>query len=250
MSIQFSNHDDNTDLNREVDENVLKECTEDELLLQDSNETTETEDESDEDEENKFLLLMSKAEQRNAKRQQRKLKNCSSSKSDWRNVKFLTEDDSSDTEDEDDYEETTKFVSLMNKAKEKNSKIKVSLVGGKMQITKLNNGYEGELMYNAMKSKMNQSIIKKPAVINKASDSKLPSEATESGSCGSGMVAITRKTDSTIRYRSTATSSGGKRKFADRMTLAEASAEDFDNSQDYVDFLQDKLHGIKIKLIK
>jgi len=48
-------------------------------------------------------------------------------------------------------------------------------------------------------------------------------------------------------------SSGGKRKFSERMTLAEmaeASAEDFDDGQDYVNFLQDKLHGIKIKLVK
>ena len=34
------------------------------------------------------------------------------------------------------------------------------------------------------------------------------------------------------------------------MTLAEASADDFDDGQDYVNFLQDKLQGIKIKLIK
>ena len=40
-----------------------------------------------------------------------------------------------------------------------------------------------------------------------------------------------------------------KRKFVDRMTLSEAAVEDFDNSQDYVNFLQDKLQGIKIKLI-
>ena len=45
-------------------------------------------------------------------------------------------------------------------------------------------------------------------------------------------------------------SSGGKRKFSERMTLAEASAEDFDDGQDYVNFLQDKLQGIKIKLVK
>ena len=43
---------------------------------------------------------------------------------------------------------------------------------------------------------------------------------------------------------------GGKRKFEDRMTLTEAKVGDFQDSRDYVDFLQSKLQGINIKIVK
>merc|ERR1712126_411509 len=40
----------------------------------------------------------------------------------------------------------------------------------------------------------------------------------------------------------------GKRKFGDRMNLEEASRDDFDNGQDYVDFLNSKLQNVSIKM--
>ena len=43
---------------------------------------------------------------------------------------------------------------------------------------------------------------------------------------------------------------GGKRKFEERMTLQEAKVTDFEDSKDYVDFLQSKLQGVNIKIVK
>jgi len=42
----------------------------------------------------------------------------------------------------------------------------------------------------------------------------------------------------------------GKRKFGDRMNLEEASRDDFDNGQDYVDFLNSKLQNVSIKMTR
>ena len=42
---------------------------------------------------------------------------------------------------------------------------------------------------------------------------------------------------------------GGKRKFEDRMSLNEAKVEDFDDTKDYVNFIQNKLQGVRIKVI-
>ena len=42
----------------------------------------------------------------------------------------------------------------------------------------------------------------------------------------------------------------GKRKFEERMTLQEAKLTDFEDSKDYVDFLQSKLQGVNIKIVK
>ena len=49
---------------------------------------------------------------------------------------------------------------------------------------------------------------------------------------------------------SLATPTRGKRKFGDRMSLNEAKLEDFDDTKDYVNFIQDKLQGVRIKIIK
>ena len=46
------------------------------------------------------------------------------------------------------------------------------------------------------------------------------------------------------------TGAKGKRKFGDRMELEEASRDDFDNGQDYVDFLNGKLKNVSIKVTK
>merc|ERR1711915_1045148 len=42
----------------------------------------------------------------------------------------------------------------------------------------------------------------------------------------------------------------GKRKFEERMTVQEAKVTDFEDSKDYVDFLQSKLQGVNIKIVK
>ena len=89
------------------------------------------------------------------------MNNFSSQKSDWRCVRLGQDDgdeDTSDTEDEDDHTETNKFMSLMTKAKEKNSMVKLTYVNGKMQMVKMKNGHEGELMYRAMKDNLQKKI--------------------------------------------------------------------------------------------
>ena len=90
---------------------------------------------------------MNKAEKKNEKRRMRKMKNFSSRNNDWRSVRLGQDDpdeDTSDTEDEDDHTETNTFMSLMTKAKEKNSMVKLACVNGKMQMVKMKNGHEGE----------------------------------------------------------------------------------------------------------
>ena len=146
----------------EVGDEGLKEAFEvakNEFLLADTlDEFEDTEDESDDNELANFMMLMDKAQKKNEKRKLRKNNQFGGSKNDWRNVNLQDEDDddTSDTDDEDDHEETTKFMSLMSKANDKNSVVKISLVNGKTQISKINNGHEGELMYKAMTNIQNQ----------------------------------------------------------------------------------------------
>jgi len=235
------------------------------LLADDADEDyEETDDESDDNELDIFMSLMNKAEKKNEKRMLKKKNQFGSAKTDWSNIRLddvKIDEDTTDSEDEDDYGETSKFMSLMSKAKEKNSVVKLSYVQGKMQMTKINNGYEGEIMYKAMKEKMSQRLVKSPS--SKAERGVPLAEPSK------GHVTITRvagpSTDQDLvqrrkdEYRAKMSLSGkeakslvtkGKRKFEDRMTLAEASADDFNDGQDYVNFLQDKLQGIKIKLVK
>ena len=267
----------------DIDNNGVLEYTKfsnNEILLADGNDDNcETDDESDDNELETFLLLMNKAEKKNEKRRMRKMKNFSSRNNDWRSVKLDQDDpdeDTSDTEDEDDHTETNKFMSLMTKAKEKNSMVKLTYVNGKMQMVKMKNGHEGELMYRAMKDNLQKKI---PSEHRSLSQPIIQKENNSKTSCGDGndptptstsgqqkMVTISRIVDhdqDSLQRRkeefrrkasregaTVSQSSGGKRKFSERMTLAEASAEDFDDGQDYVNFLQDKLQGIKIKLVK
>ena len=263
----------------EVGDEGLKEAFEvakNEFLLADTlDEFEDTEDESDDNELANFMMLMDKAQKKNEKRKLRKNNQFGGSKNDWRNVNLQDEDDddTSDTDDEDDHEETTKFMSLMSKANDKNSVVKISLVNGKTQISKIKNGHEGELMYKAMTEKMSQRL-KRPSSSQPNLDSSLLDSSSTAGSSkthasekNQQMVTISRfagyQNDKDLlqrrkeEYRSKVFHEGfvsdtpkGKRKFTDRMTLAEASSEDFEDSQDYVNFLQDKLQGIKIKLMK
>jgi len=219
---------------------------------------------------------MNKAEKKNEKRKLRKNNQFGGNKSDWRLVNLTEneEDSTTDTDDDDDFEETNKFMSLMDKAKQKNSMMQLKLVNGKMQMTRISNGYEGQLMYNAMQKKcekvLNKSLPKpqpsKPPISSR--NETLNESQPVDGHKNQAMVSISRlnhfEDEETIiqrrkeEYRRQTSlgltpklqKSKGKRKFGDRMTLAEASAEDFDDGQDYVNFLQDKLQGIKIKLIK
>merc|ERR1719348_462370 len=184
LPTSLSSHDD-----KETDERLLAEDSED-----------ETEDESDEGEVAKFLMLMNKAEKKTMKRLAKKQNQFGSVKSNWRSLQMEDPDEeSTDTEDEDDYQETTKFLSLIEKAKQKNTKVSIKWVNGQVRLEKEQEGLEG----NSTKSR--------------------------------DMAEFKTK---------------GKRKFEDRMTLNEAKAEDFNDSQDYVNFIQTKLQGVRIKLTK
>ena len=240
-------------------------CSKEELLLAEDGdeEYEETDDESDDNELDMFLSLMNKAEKENEKRIQKKKNQFGSTKIDWSNVRLddvKTDEDTTESEDEDDHEETTKFMSLMSKAKEKNSVIKLSYVQGKMQMTKMSNGHEGQIMYNAMKEKMSKRLESVPS---HEAVKGLPSADSSKGLVTITRVSGPRDDDQDIvqrrkeEYRakmsgqeSKSPVTKGKRKFEDRMTLSEASADDFNDGQDYVNFLQDKLQGIKIKLVK
>merc|ERR1711971_1094214 len=118
----------------------------------------------------------------------------------------------------------------------------------------------GQLMYKAMKEKMSKRLESVPS--HEAVKGPLSSDSSK------GLVTITRvvsgprdeqdivqrrKEEYRAKMSGQASKSlvtKGKRKFEDRMTLSEASADDFNDGQDYVNFLQDKLQGIKIKLVK
>ena len=233
-----------------------------ELLLAEDEDYQETDDESDDNELDIFLSLMNKAEKKNEKRIQKKKNQFGTTKIDWSNVRLddvKIDEDTTESEDEDDHEETTKFMSLMTKAKEKNSVVKLSFVQGKMQMTKMSDGYEGQIMYKAMKEKMSKRLDSAPS---QDAVKGLPFADSRKG-----LVTISRvsgpgdEQDLVQRrkeeYRAKVSGQDvkslvtkGKRKFEDRMTLAEACADDFNDGQDYVNFLQDKLQGIKIKLIK
>jgi len=239
-------------------------CSNEELLLAEDGdeEYEETDDESDDTELEMFLSLMNKAEKKNEKRIQKKKNQFGSTKIDWSNVRLddvKTDEDTTESEDEDDHEETTKFMSLMSKAKEKNSVVKLSYVQGKMQMTKMSNGHEGQIMYNAMKEKMSKRLESVPS---HEAVKGLPSSDSSKGLVTITRVCGTRDDQDIVKRRkdeyrakmsgqeSKSLATKGKRKFEDRMTLSEASADDFNDGQDYVNFLQDKLQGIKIKLVK
>ena len=194
------------------------------------------------------MTLMQKAERRNEKRKAVKQNRFESSKADWRNVNLVAHDeDSSDTEDEDDRDETQKFMSLMEGQKQKKTQVKISWVNGRIHYsgvkedpaTDQGGGNKKEVEINSVISDDNangesQKMVK---LLREDLVSRRKEEFRENMLGGGGVGSDQSK-------------SRGKRKFSDRMTLSEANVEDFDNSQDYVNFLQDKLQGIKIKLIK
>ena len=194
------------------------------------------------------MTLMQKAERRNEKRKAVKQNRFESSKADWRNVNLVAQDeDSSDTEDEDDRDETQKFMSLMEGQKQKKTQVKISWVNGRIHYSGVKedpatdqggeNKKEVEINSVISDDNANGESQKMVKLLREDLVSRRKEEFREKMLGGGGGGSDQSK-------------SRGKRKFSDRMTLSEANVEDFDNSQDYVNFLQDKLQGIKIKLIK
>ena len=187
---------------------------------------------------------MQKAEKRNEKRKAVKQNRFETSKTDWRNVKLVDhEEDSSDTEDEDDRDEIHKFMSLMEGAKQKKPQVKISWV-------------DGRIHYRSVKADPGTSPV--PDSISDGTQKMV--KLLRDGSSSQSKDDLVHRRKEAFRERMLCSGGGGgvtqqsksrgKRKFSERMTLSEANVEDFDNSQDYVNFLQDKLQGIKIKLVK
>ena len=225
-----------------------------------SDENLETDDNSQEEETNQFLSLMTKAERRNQRRMARKGK-ISNNKSGWRNVNLGNPDESStDTEDEDDPTETRKFLSMMKagSAKPKNM-VNIRWVSGQVAITPVGEG-EGDLTITRLPPGETQSRsgeagrqnIPEGVTITRVA----PSQADQEAAARRQQVELERRRREVRQLRADQESSGssqqggGKRKFEDRMTLTEAKVGDFQDSRDYVDFLQSKLQGINIKIVK
>jgi len=190
----------------------------------------DTDDEIDDEEEtNKFLSLMSKAERKNQKRLARKQKLFPTQKSDWREVTLDDpDDDTTDTEDEDDTMETRKFLYMLQNGKKKNVKPKNNMVNVRWKSGRV----EVSQLPDAIK------VTRVPAgedVIRKQQD-ELARRREE-----------VRRMDRSHQDRA---HTGGKRKFEERMTLTEAKLTDFQDSKDYVDFIQSKLQNVNIKIVK
>ena len=227
-----------------------------------SDENLETDDNSQEEETNQFLSLMTKAERRNQRRMARKGK-ISNDKSSWRNVNLGNPDESStDTEDEDDPTETRKFLSMMKagSAKPKNL-VNIRWVSGRVAITPVGEG-EGDLTITRLppgetqprraEAEAGRQNIPEGVTITRVA----ASQADQVEAARRQQVELERRRREVRQLRADQESSGssqqggGKRKFEDRMTLTEAKVGDFQDSRDYVDFLQSKLQGINIKIVK
>ena len=162
---------------------------------------------------------MNKAEKKNLKRITAKQNQFGSEQSDWRNVTMGDPDeDTTDSEDEDDNQDTRKFLSLMEKAKRKNTKVSIRWSNGQVKVEKVQGGMEGEIVRREREKEMER---RKELVKRKEQHEAWVNTPTK-----------------------------GKRKFEDRMSLDEAKLEDFEDTKDYVNFLQTKLQGVRIKMIK
>jgi len=215
----------------------------------------ETDDNSQEEETNQFLSLMSKAEKKNQRRMARKEKINLNSQSSWREVNLDNQDDeSTDTEDEDDPTETNKFLSMMKQGSSKpKNLVKIRWVSGRVAITPVGEG-EGDLTITRLSPGQSQPCCQsqRPQTLpDSVTVTRVPAEE-DGGRRQQVELERRRREARTARAEEEGGQTGqkGKRKFEDRMTLTEAKIGDFQDSRDYVDFLQSKLQGINIKIVK
>jgi len=199
-------------------------------LAENVNSTEDTEDESDDEEMETFLRLMNKAEKKNEKKMvtpgpMQTIHLGASSRANWRGSNMGGEENSdSDTSDEDDTEETRRFLSLMGGREKKASSGMVNI--------RWEDGRVVGLPPNIKVTRVPQS-----------EESRRRQEED--------LIRRRRQHLEAIRREGpVATTCSGKRKFEDRMTLSEAKADDFTDTKDYVDFIQAKLKNVNIKIIK
>jgi len=197
-------------------------------LAENVNSTEDTEDESDNEEMETFLRLMSKAEKKNVTPGPiQTIHLGESSRSSWRgggsNMRGVDDSDT-DTSDEDDTEETRRFLSLMGGREKKASSGMVNI--------RWEDGKVVGLPPNIKVTRVPQS-----------EESRRRQEED--------LIRRRRQHLEAIRREGpVATTCSGKRKFEERMTLSEAKADDFTDTKDYVDFIQAKLKNVNIKIIK
>merc|ERR1712156_947414 len=190
----------------------------------------ETDDESDDEAMETFLCLMNKAEKNNDKKKvapgPMQVIHLGGSRSNWRGSDMGGGDDDSDldTSDEDDAEETHRFLSLMEGREKKPSNTMVNI--------KWEDGRVVGLPPNIKVTRVPQT-----------EESRRRQEED--------LIRRRRQHLETIRREGpVAATCSGKRKFEERMTLSEAKADDFTDTKDYVDFIQAKLKNVNIKIIK
>jgi len=242
----------------------------------------DSDDQSQEEETNKFLSLMSKAERKN----QRKLRNIEKQSANaashtWRDVMLSDpEDDTEDTDDEDDPDETRKFLSMMQ-TKKKNM-VKIRWVNGKVEVTPINEddktqtsgspgSFPDTLTVTRLDPGVSQPSSSRKTLPDSVTITRVPAPSPPvfqqfqnfqpvAVAPVQQLDCVKLQKDDIERRRAEARENlgsstsrdnkGGKRKFEDRMTLTEAKATDFQDSRDYVDFLQSKLQGVNIKIVK
>jgi len=195
----------------------------------------DTDDEDDDEQTKEFLQLMGKAEKRNARRLQAKQNKFSAPRSDWRSPQLAPHDsDSEDTEDEDDSQETSRFLGIMQAGKQKQKGNRADMVNirwtnGKVEVT--------NLPPNIVVSRVPGSGLS----VRESKEELISRRRRE---------LLLAKQESSREQADRAQPVKGKRKFEDRMTLTEAKVTDFQDTKDYVDFIQAKLQNVNIKLIK
>ena len=247
-----------------------------------NNEDMDDDSESQLEETKQFVSLLSKAERMNQKklenqqRQQQPLQPSS-----WRDL-GNPDDDTDETDDEDDPEETNKFLSMI-KSKKKKNLVNIRWVNGKVEVTPVSEDADVADPRDPDDARALPDSVTvtrlgageclpggraRPAIPDTVTITRVPAP-------GPGMVSgqdishpgprlpcfnITRapapqplecvRKQREAETRESRDNKKGKRKFEDRMTLTEAKMTDFEDSRDYVDFLQSKLQGVNIKIVK
>ena len=243
-----------------------------------NSEDMEDDSESQLEETKQFVSLFSKAEKMNQKKlenQQRQQQPLQSSS--WREL-GNPDDDTDETDDEDDPEETNKFLSMI-KTKKKKNLVNIRWVNGKVEVTPVPEDAAVDLRDPDDARALPDSVTvtrvgageclpgarARPAIPDTVTITRIPAptQGVVSGQdislqgprlpcfnitrapAPQPLECVRRQREAETRDKGK-----GKRKFEDRMTLTEAKMTDFEDSRDYVDFLQSKLQGVNIKIVK
>ena len=256
-----------------VENNVIEDkVTEDRekssnLQNRDGDDNMEEVSEGNEEEAKQFVSLISKAERLNQKKlenQQRQQQTLQPNS--WRDLGDPDEEDTDETDDEDDPEETNKFLSMI-KAKKKKNLVNIRWVNGKVEVTPVPEDAVPDSQDSVTVTKVGAGHVSgarpRPVIPDTVTITRIPAPAASQepgprlpcfnlsrtpAHAPQPLECVRRQREE--RTREPRDNKKGKRKFEDRMTLTEAKMADFEDSRDYVDFLQSKLQGVNIKIVK